>query len=102
MTKTQARLERLRNYETLYELVMERGGDKYLVIYCAQGRYHIIRAIRRHGAKIVQMTGVDTIDSTAHGATAVMGDWQFYFSGRTEREAIRAGELPFIGDLPKS
>ncbi len=29
---------------------------------------------------------------------AKIGDWSIKFTGRTQREAVISGELPFIGD----
>jgi hypothetical protein len=31
-------------------------------------------------------------------SSKTMGEWAIRFTGRTEREAIIAGELPYIGD----
>jgi hypothetical protein len=100
--RTAERLERLRNRATLYELAMTRGEECILVAYSRlKGRrdiFNLVTADHRVGP-IMARTGADHIEfarRTADGAT--MGEWAIRFTGRTEREAIIAGELPYIGD----
>ena len=98
--ETQRRLERLKYRATLYELVMERAGEKYLVLYSGQSRDNLLSAVRKHGTIFAKITGssIITFGKRASDA-ATSGDWRIYFSGRTEREAITEGELPFIKEV---
>lgn len=94
MTASQtAELERLKNRATRYELVLERGAERLRLCYTARkNRRGMIDAIFRLGAELGAFTGQKEV-RFGHGATAQLGDWAVRFSGRTQREAVLAGEL---------
>lgn len=93
------KLTRIQRYATRYELAMIKGNERILIRYTAKKtRRSILKECYEFGEKIVAITGVDEIkfaDTKTVGATS--GEWEFKFTGRTQREAIIGGELPFIG-----
>lgn len=99
MTATlENRLARLKNYRTRYELIATNAdGRKVLVRYTSRvGRRGLYDALTQDAEQICQFFGTDSIHfgkRAADGAT--MGEWTIKFSGRTQREAILCGELPF-------
>ena len=95
-------LERLRNRSTAYELVLSNGTERFLLRYCGRSMPCQRKAIWGIGLEMIKRLGLDpdtqrmswnpknkmwTLDGTA---------WTAKLSGRTQREAICAGELPFI------
>jgi hypothetical protein len=102
MIPTTERLERLRNRATLYELAMTRGEERLLVAYSQRkGRRDIFKAVTadHRVGPIMARTGADRIEFAKRAADgAMMGGWTIRFTGRTERDAIIEGELPYAGD----
>lgn len=100
MTTTE-KLARLKLYATRYEIVMSNGTESILIGYGGRSRNLIRRMMSEDHRvqKIIAKTGTDRI---VYGKRAIdgmsMGDWTIRPSGRTQREAITRGELPFIGD----
>lgn len=96
------RLARLKNYATRYEIrgTNTETGQTVLIGYTAQkSRAGILAMCRKNGAEIVARLRGDSLEfgkRAADGAT--LGHWRIGFSGRTQREAIIAGELPFFLD----
>lgn len=95
------RLEGLRHYGTLYELRVTNGTQSYLLTYCRKTKPGLRDAVLRpiSGQKrridfLCEVTST-TPDSWvwAGGASVKSGEWIVSFSGRTERDAIVAGEL---------
>lgn len=87
------KLDNLKNRATRYELVLERGAERLRLCYTARkNRRGLIDAIFRLGAELGAFTGQKEV-RFGQGATAQLGDWAVRFSGRTQREAIQAGEL---------
>ena len=99
LTKIQ-KLGRLKNYGTKYELVLSKGTRKYLVVYSAgKSRATVMAGIRKFANRIMGVTGAhNVVWATKASQGAHMGSWSIAYSGRTQREAISAGELPWIGD----
>ena len=100
--ETLAKLERIKRYATRYELIAERGETRILILYTSQrSRPGLLVACRQRGPDVVALccpSGEELItfgENWADGAT--IGEWRIRFSGRTQREAIIAGELPWIG-----
>ena len=101
---TQEKLERLHNGPTRYELIGEGpGGERVLIAYSMRtGRLAVLQSMQKHGPKIIELLGLDDKamltweKPAARGAR--IGAWSFRFSGRTQRDAISNGELPWIGD----
>jgi hypothetical protein len=104
LTAEQVRkLERLRLYGTRYELAMTHTEtrESLLIAYSTgKARRDVFRYVSdpdRVGP-IVARTGSDSIHfgkRAADGGT--MGEWSIRFTGRTQRQAITEGELPYIG-----
>lgn len=101
MATTAERLERLKYYATRYELAAINGDTRILLVYSyGRGRRAILESARKHGEKLVALTGRQSIDFAKRASDgATMGDWQIRFTGRTQRDAICSGELPWIGDI---
>jgi hypothetical protein len=88
---------------TLYELVAECNGRSVLIAYCSRrGRRDIWNAVtskdRVH--HVIRLTGADQIAFAKKACDGgAMGQWKIRFSGRTQRDAIVNGELPYVVDL---
>jgi hypothetical protein len=96
MTPEQLRkLARIKNYRTRYEVIMSSGVDRRLVVYMSGRSFRqLLCAIQDRIENIKAVAGADVwVNSRKFTA----GDWAIEFSGRTQREAILAGEYPFIG-----
>lgn len=102
-----AKLARLHNRGTAYELAMSRTlpdgtKDARLVAYTPRrNRNGLFDACcdKRRVDYLMKLTGSDNLrfgKRVVDGAT--MGEWTVNFSGRTQREAIIEGELPYVGD----
>jgi hypothetical protein len=107
MTMTAAeRLAKLTNRATLYELTISNGERTYLICYSGRkSRSAIWDCVTRKGRveRIIALTGTEQITfarKASNGAT--MGGWAIRFSGRTEREAIGAGELASVPAIETS
>lgn len=100
MTK-QEHLNKICGRATLYELAAIRGDQRILVAYCGnRARRMILRACRERGDALVALTGDESIGFTSTASDgATMGAWSIRFTGRTQRDAIQAGELPYVKDL---
>jgi len=107
MTETQiAKLERLHNHPTRYELVLQHAqtGERVRLAYILRNnRSGLMDAIRRNGAELEAFTGSTTFDLSKKGqpAAAQLGSWRASFSGRTQREAIISGELVWFASEKK-
>lgn len=101
-TTTAEKLARLHNRATLYELTMSRGDEHFLIAYASnKGRTMLWKCVtsdqRVH--QIIAKTGTEAITFAKRaGDGATMGAWAIRFTGRTQRDAISQGELPYIGD----
>ena len=94
-----AKLARLHNRATKYELTGTNSetGARFLFGYSRKGRAGLLSMLQKNGAAVAEFCGADAVQfgkSAAAGAS--IGVWRFQFSGRTQREAIQAGELPFF------
>lgn len=98
MTESQAvKLEAIKNRATRYELILERGAERLRLCYTSRkNRRGMIDAIFRNGKELGSFSGSQEV-RFGNGATAQLGDWAVRFSGRTQREAIQAGELRWFG-----
>lgn len=98
MTKLQ-RLEALKHYSSRYELVATHpDGRKVLVGYTPRrGRSGLFDMLAKNGVAWVKFSGSENITFGKRVADgAISGKWSINFSGRTQREAICNGELPFF------
>lgn len=110
MTATkQEALAALHNRATRYELAAIKGEQRLLVSYTAQrSRQGMLHACRNRAEHIIRVAQVspDTLlmfqrIGTGQGYKALMGDWAIQFTGRTQREAIMNGELPWIAEVAR-
>jgi hypothetical protein len=87
--------------QTLYELAIENGDTRYLLMYCSNRcRRTILEVAQKHCAALIRLTGdqgINWLDKAAGGAT--MGAWRIRWTGRTQRDAASTGKLAWIGDL---
>ncbi len=100
MRTKEEKLESLRNRSTKYELVAS-GPDGQIVLagYCSHGKNNILSMLRRNGEQWADRISADAMVTLAKdGRSAQLGPWKVYFSGRTQRESIILGELPFFVD----
>jgi hypothetical protein len=100
---TQQKLERIHNRITQYELVCtDQNGIKCLAGYTRQSKMGILSMLRKNGEKWAQrLSEKDVITFAKSGKVATLGKYTVYFSQRTQREAIIAGELPWFEDAIK-
>jgi len=98
------RLERLKNYRTRYELAAIRGDQKILISYTSRpNRRGIWDSLYARAAAVVALTGVDIAKPAGKSSKGlIMGDWSIRFTGRTQREAIIGGELPYVGTIQQA
>jgi hypothetical protein len=91
------KLARLKNHNTRYEIVLTNGTDtKYLVLYTARHSQSGLRAaIRQRYDAILVLTGGEAPFAVKRSDIFKGREWRCFFSGRTQREAIIEGELPF-------
>lgn len=92
------KLEQRKHRITLYELIAEAPGEApVLAGYCQHGKYNILSMLRKHGEAWAQkMTDGDLLTFHKNGRGCQLGPIAIRFSGRTERDAIINGELPFF------
>lgn len=99
MTENQTtKLEALKHYATRYELVLTNldSGEKRRLCYTGKkNRVGLFSAIRNNGPELVAFCGSEDFKMTGK-ASASIGRWSVAFSGRTQREAIIAGELAWF------
>ena len=92
----------LQGRPTYYEVALIKGDTRILLQYVHRvTRQSVLKAAQKFGPKLVDLMGVtdETPFSWKPNAVAHLGDWTIRSTGRTEREAITNGELPFIGNL---
>ena len=95
----QRRLARCRNRRTLYELAVKHAdGRAVLLGYCDRhSRNMLYRVACKHGPKLAALTGAESLTFGAKSRDgATIGDWSIVWTGRTQRDAIMEGELPYI------
>ena len=100
-TDTLEKLAKLQHFATRYEVVLTLAdGVKLLVGYTPRRtRAGLVAAVQfQSGAILARMPGLtDEASMTATRAAVDFGNGaRAAFSGRTQREAICAGELPFV------
>lgn len=102
MPTTLEKLSALQNYRTRYEIVAECGNKRLLIGYSPRvSRCGLLAAMQNVGPAIIQHLAIgdgDTISwHTKPRIHCLTSGWLIGFTGRTQRDAILAGELPFIG-----
>lgn len=100
------RLTRIMNRPTAYELaVTHPDGRSYLVRYTARksrdGLYDcMVNAADEINALVSNGGAPEYFEFAKRAADgATMGAWAIRFTGRTQRDCICNGELPFIEDI---
>ena len=101
MTDEQMRkLVALQNYGTRYEAVVIRGdGERRLLAYCGRhSRRGLIDALQNRAEIAIKFLGIgaDARMTLAKDAISLTGGGMVKFTGRTQRDAIMSGELPYI------
>lgn len=103
MSDTRTRLEKMVGRRTLYELAAIKGDRRVLVAYCSgRGRRQLWAAITdiRRIDHVIRLTGArEAVFAKAAIGGATLGEWEVRFTGRTQREAIIEGELPYVAEL---
>lgn len=92
--ETTAKLARISNRRTRYELVATDGAQTLHAGYCGKGFPSILKMVNLHHEAWAKLTGADRYSYTKAGL--VMGAWTLRHSGRTQRDAILGGELPWF------
>ena|ERR1044072_9784657 len=97
----ETRLIGIKNYHTRYEIVAERDSDRLLIGYTPRkSRHGLLAAMQHVGQAIIERLNVGENDEitwqTKPYIHAITSGWRIGFSGRTERDAILSGELPFV------
>jgi hypothetical protein len=93
-------LARLTNYHTRYEVVATNMHRTILAGYTSRkSRSGLLATVRMHSEAWVELTGDNALSWGRRASDgAAIGEWVIRFSGRTQREAIIEGELPFIAE----
>lgn len=99
-----AKLARLHNRPTAYELVATSGDRSVLVAYSqSQGRSALLKCLRHREQAVVSLFNEGADPNVTFGKKAsdgaTVGAWTIRFSGRTQRDAIINGELPYVEDV---
>jgi hypothetical protein len=99
-----AKLARLHYGPTRYEIEMVTpSGVKHLIAYTPRRSFRgLLDAVQERGAIILRVTGMpeDTRAERGDNASLRFSDGTIIrFSGRTQRDAIMHGELPYVGSL---
>ena len=102
MATTIERLERLRNYGTLYEIELAGPDGQRFSLGCAcKSRIALIQRVQARGRAIVNRLGLPedvrfVVSGGRFPTVTIDGKYVVRFSGRTQRDAICGGELPAI------
>ena len=95
MTKEE-KLNRIKNRSTKYELAVD---GKYLAGYCNHGKHNILQMLRKNLDSWLKIIKEDDVMTFAkNGLSITTGDLTIKFTGRTQRQAIIEGELPWFAD----
>jgi hypothetical protein len=78
-----------------------RSGHKLLIGYTPhKSRPGLLAAVQRHSLEIIAVLGIsessDIITEAQPPHCCRIGEWCIVFTGRTEVQAKREGELPFF------
>lgn len=96
-----AQLERLRHYLTRYEVEMVAPtGERWLVAYTPRRSFRgLIDVVHQRSEHVLRVADLppDTAGKRVGAALHLPNGFVIRFSGRTQRGAIVAGELPYVG-----
>ena len=106
------KLEDLAHYGTAYELALVNTttGEKLLIAYTRKTKPGALKALQRNGRidRIHKVTGGIPLYWTKRGAPKHVicdddaGTWSIRFTGRTQRDAIKEGELQELPLTPQT
>lgn len=100
-----AKLARLKNHHTRYEITATKDGRAVLVGYTARtGRRGLLSMLQANGeawGRFVRNPKCNITFRRPASAGADCAGWHIRFSGRTQREAILSGEHDFFPRLVK-
>jgi hypothetical protein len=101
MTEAQmVKLERLRFAPSRYEIeIVASSGAKHLIAYTPRRSFRgLLDAVRQRGVAILRVVGMpEETQAERVGASLRFADGTVIrFSGRTQRDAIMHGELPYV------
>jgi hypothetical protein len=100
--EVERKLARLKNYRTRYEVVFTNGTEKFLLLYTAMHSDRgLLAACRQRYDALLHITGGVAPYAAKSAGQFTGAEWRALFSGRTQREAIIDGELPFA-TIPKT
>lgn len=91
-----------------YEIVARhRSGYNLLIGYTPRkSRPGLLTAVLKHAPEIIAVLGISESDEiiieTQPPHCCRVGEWRIVFTGRTEVQAKREGELPFFKLHPKA
>lgn len=93
----QTKLTRLQRYGTRYELVLTNGNETMLLQYTSKKSMRgLVKSCQSRIEALRHFMGPDFILMRVPKLMEAQGGgWTIRFSGRTQREAITHGELPF-------
>jgi hypothetical protein len=101
MTDAQRRrLESLRHHHTLYEVALiSPEGAKHLLCYTERSGRRLRAAVVKRAARVLATIADDgaVVTAVTKESLTLTGGWVVRFTGRTERESIINGALPYIG-----
>jgi len=99
----QTKLARLKNRHTRYEIIAAKGEQKVLVGYTARkghsGLYAMLSGNAESWGKFAGNADPRIHFRKPASEGADSEGWHIHFSGRTQRDAICNGELPFFPTL---
>jgi hypothetical protein len=103
---TLEKLSRLKHFHTRYEVTATQGDRKVLIGYTPRkgrrGIWSILSGRAESWGRFVGHADPQIQFRKPSSAGADSEGWHINFSGRTQREAIIAGELPFFPYLVES
>ena len=94
-----SKVAHLQNAPTRYEVVLEHAGKQWLVGYTSRrSRPGLLATMRKEGRDILAITEMpeDAEVRAEYGALVFSQGSVIKFSGRTQRDAVIAGELPWV------
>ena len=91
---TEEKLKRIQGRETLYEVAgMASDGTVILVMYSGKSMHRIAMGVHKRGERLMKTLGTDYIILSKEERRIPGCVW---LTGRTQREAICEGELPYV------
>lgn len=99
------KLAKIQRYATRYEVVAVNGDRQILIGYTPRKSFRgMFDMACKNGPDVAKALGLDCSQSNKRSGLTLdfRNGWVLKFSGRTQREAYIAGELPFVCDVAAS